>query len=368
MAGRGPAGPVGGHGLTVRVDLARDLDATEWAQRHAADVVPDAAPYGLDRMAPHGVTARFRPPLRSRGLRWVSGKVRDHAAGVELVAALAGRVRAGAPDAVLCMDERTGLAAALVAGRTPVLTGIGWLDDPTELAPGYRAVVRRGLPRAAGVWTNVGAMVPRLVEAWGLPAERVHHVPLGIDAEFFPAQPWPAEPGLVVSAGEDRMRDHATLVEALRRVRAEHPRAHLEIATSLPLAAGPDLVTVHRERMNGRMRDLYRRATAVAVALHPTPQGSGLTVVLEALASARPVVVTDNPGVDEYVEHGVTGLLVPPGDPAAMADALAGLLADPDRARDMGRRGREALESRWTTDHMAAALAGLVRETVRGPG
>ncbi|GAB2936949.1 hypothetical protein GCM10027047_37080 [Rhodococcus aerolatus] len=365
MGGREP----GGGALRVRVELARDLDAADWAQRHAADVVPDAAPYGLDRMAAHGVEAVFRAPLRGRALPRVAGKVRDRAAGVELVPALVDRVRRGGDagvDAVLCMDERTGVAAALLGGRgTPVLTGIAWLDDPADLTPRYRAAVRRALPRTAGVWTNVAPMVPRLVAAWGLPADEVHHLPLGIDADFFPAQPWPDGTGLVVSAGEDRMRDHATLVDAVRRVRSRHPQTHLEIATSLPLAAGPDLATVHRERMNGRMRDLYRRATVVAVALHPTPLGSGLTVVLEALASARPVVVTDNPGVDEYVQHGVTGLLVPPGDPAALADALAGLLADPERAREMGRRGRAAVESCWTTEHMAAGLADLVRATVR---
>ena len=260
------------------------------------------------------------------------------------------------------MDERTGLPAALVPGGPPVLTGIAWVHRAADLSCGYRSLVRAALPRAAGVWTNVAAMAPELRREWRLPAGRVHVLPLGIDTDFFPAQPWPDRPSLVVSAGEDRMRDHALLVEAVARTRDEVPGVHLELASSLPLEAGADLVTVHRRRLDGEMRGLYRRSTVVAVALRPTMLGSGLTVVLEAMASGRAVVVTDNPGIDEYVRHGETGLLVPPADPDAFADALRELLADPERAREMGRRGREAVLRSWTTTHMAGGLAALLRE------
>jgi glycosyltransferase involved in cell wall biosynthesis len=64
-------------------------------------------------------------------------------------------------------------------------------------------------------------------------------------------------------------------------------------------------------------------------------------VLLEALATARPVVSTRVSGIPEIVVDGVTGLLVPPGDAAALADALALLLTDPDRARAMGVAGRQ---------------------------
>ena len=89
-----------------------------------------------------------------------------------------------------------------------------------------------------------------------------------------------------------------------------------------------------------------------------------MTVVLEAMASGRPVVMTANPGIDDYIEHGVTGLLVPPGDVDAFTDALVSLLADPQRAREMGRAGRAAVEERWTSDHMAGHLAAVVRDVV----
>ena len=122
--------------------------------------------------------------------------------------------------------------------------------------------------------------------------------------------------------------------------------------------------TLHARRMGGEMRQVYRRSTVVAVALAPNKVGSGLTVVLEAMASGRPVVVSANPGMSGYVEHGVTGLLVPPNDPAAMANAIGKLLADPLGAHAMGQAGRAAVEARFTSRHMAADLADLLHRAI----
>jgi len=77
------------------------------------------------------------------------------------------------------------------------------------------------------------------------------------------------------------------------------------------------------------------------------------------MASGRPVVATANPALAEFVENGVTGILVPPGDVDAMAKAIADLLADPDRAAEMGRAAAKEVRKKFTTDLMARALADL---------
>jgi glycosyltransferase involved in cell wall biosynthesis len=69
--------------------------------------------------------------------------------------------------------------------------------------------------------------------------------------------------------------------------------------------------------------------------------------------------------MSDYVEHGKTGLLVPPGDRDALADAIHGLLGDPDRAFEMGRAGRAAVEQRLTTAAQAQALARIVDAAMR---
>ena len=80
------------------------------------------------------------------------------------------------------------------------------------------------------------------------------------------------------------------------------------------------------------------------------------TVLLEAMACARPVVSTALSGIPEIVDDGVTGLLVPPRDAAALADALQALLTDPARAAALGRVGRSRAEERFDLHRNAAVL------------
>ncbi len=295
---------------------------------------------------------------RGRAEQRVARSVRHRTGGYEFVERMLG---AGAHhgDAILSYDERTGVPA-LLTGRTPVAAGIGWLTTRAAAGGVHGTLAARALPRAAAVWSQCSAVLPLLTQQWGVAPSRVQFIPLGIDTDFYAEQPLPERPGLVVSAGEDRFRDHATLVAAVARVRARRPDAHLELASGLPFDAPEGLVTVHTERLDGRIRELYARASVVAVALHPTVTGSGLTVVLEAMASGRPIVVTDNPGVSDYVEHGVTGLLVPPEDPDALAGAIAGLLADDDARIAMGRAAAARVRERFTTQVMAGHLARML--------
>ena len=79
------------------------------------------------------------------------------------------------------------------------------------------------------------------------------------------------------------------------------------------------------------------------------------TVVLEAMALGRPVVVAASGGIVDLVEDGVTGLLVPPGDPVALATALSAVVDDPETAAAMGRRG-----ARRARSFTASAVVGRV--------
>lgn len=85
-------------------------------------------------------------------------------------------------------------------------------------------------------------------------------------------------------------------------------------------------------------------------------------VLIEAMAMARPVVATHAGGVPEVVEHGASGLLVPPREPAALAQAILALLDDPARARAMGARGRAVVVARFTAAQTAAAIDALYAE------
>jgi glycosyltransferase involved in cell wall biosynthesis len=98
-----------------------------------------------------------------------------------------------------------------------------------------------------------------------------------------------------------------------------------------------DVVTVVGFRKNARE---YLAAFDVFVLPSTLPEPFG-TVILEAMAAGVPVIATAHGGPLEMVVEGETGVLVAPGDPAALADAVAALLSDPERARRMGEAGRE---------------------------
>lgn len=84
------------------------------------------------------------------------------------------------------------------------------------------------------------------------------------------------------------------------------------------------------------------------------------TVVLEAMAAGRPVVASSSGGIVDLVEDGVTGILVPPENPSALAKAMASLIEDRETALAMGRNGLERVRG-----FTASAIAGRVEDLYR---
>jgi glycosyltransferase involved in cell wall biosynthesis len=97
-----------------------------------------------------------------------------------------------------------------------------------------------------------------------------------------------------------------------------------------------------------------------------TSANEGLPVsLIEAMASARPVVATRVGGVPDLVEHGAAGLLVPPGNPRALAEAMVTLLADPERRREMGQAGRKRVHPAFSAARLLADIDSVYTELLR---
>ena len=92
------------------------------------------------------------------------------------------------------------------------------------------------------------------------------------------------------------------------------------------------------------------------------------TVLLEAAASARPVVATDIHGIRDVVTDGETGLLVPVGDVAALQEAMAKLIADASLRRKMGRKAREVAEQRFGQDKINARTIEVYEKALESAG
>ncbi len=159
----------------------------------------------------------------------------------------------------------------------------------------------------------------------------------------------PDEPVFLVPAVLRPGKGHYVLLDAIPRIRARVPRACILLAGDGELEhdlRARAAVLGQAVRFLGRRDDMPALLAASDLVVLPSLAEALPTVLMEAAAAERPVVATRTGGTAEVVEDGVTGLLVPPGDPVQLADAVASLLTDVRRARAMGDAGRrKATES-----------------------
>jgi glycosyltransferase involved in cell wall biosynthesis len=177
------------------------------------------------------------------------------------------------------------------------------------------------------------------------------------------------------------------LVDAFELVSRRDPRARLTLVTD-PSERNPDRLIhgwvsdARRHRVLAKLADLERQGIAshhVGVArgevlksfypaadafvLPTRAEGFGFTNV-EAMSFGLPVISSTVGPIPEIVAEGETGLLVPPGDVKALADAMTRLVSDPEAARAMGEAGRGAFLNRFTLDHFHQQLAAVYRQAL----
>jgi glycosyltransferase involved in cell wall biosynthesis len=112
----------------------------------------------------------------------------------------------------------------------------------------------------------------------------------------------------------------------------------------------------------GMRRDVPALLAASDLLVFPASVPHFARPVIEAAAMGKPAVASDLGGPDELIVHGETGLLCPPGDPRALAGAISGLLADPDRAQAMGEAAYQRARRLFDADTNAAATAAVYDE------
>lgn len=186
---------------------------------------------------------------------------------------------------------------------------------------------------------------------------------------------------LLMYAGQiNELKGLAHLVEALRRVRRTNQDVGLMVIGSSKLWPDYSLamtnraaqyeLAVRREASNLPVRfaglvpeaekPSYFAACDIFVCPSVWNEPFGLTN-LEAMSAGKPVVATRVGGIPEVVQHGETGLLVPPGDAAAMADAIGTLAADEDLRGAMGRKGMRVAQTDFSLDRMVDGYLSAVR-------
>ena len=121
----------------------------------------------------------------------------------------------------------------------------------------------------------------------------------------------------------------------------------------------PDNVTVDRYDY-AQLREVYGRSSMVVVPVRQTDFQAGITTILEAMAMGKPTIATRTEGTAEGLNAGENCLLTPPGDVAALRQAIVGLLDSPDAARDLGKRARDGIELSMTLDHWVERISAVI--------
>jgi glycosyltransferase involved in cell wall biosynthesis len=204
-----------------------------------------------------------------------------------------------------------------------------------------------------------------LIES-GLDATRVHYLPLGVDSEKRPADT--SDGGYILSVGRDMARDYRTLFAAAEGL--DMPIHVVALQENIAGLHPPANVHLHINILYEQVMDLYRNASMVVVPVRAKEfisgsDASGQYGYLEPMAYAKAVIVSDRPGVEDYITSDQDGVLVPAEDPTALRSAIQALWSSPEKRKRLGDAARRKVEAEFSTVRFAERLADLFQELAR---
>lgn len=293
-------------------------------------------------------------------------------------------IRALRPDVLHCHQVHANLAGrvARVFTGTPALLctahsiteGARWREWAYRLTDGL-----------CDLTTNVcQAGVERYIRVGAAPPSKIRYVPNAIDIQRFTADPEkrgpvrhalgiPGDAFVWLAIGNLRLpKDYPTMIECFRRVVAQQPEARLLIAGTGPLAeslaAQVEAGSIPGIQFLGARSDVADLLSAADGFLMSSSWEGTPLALLEAAAASLPVVATRVGGIAEVVADGVSGHLVPPGNPAALADACLRVInAAPEQRRRLGKAGRKIVEETFSLESLTHQWQQLYLQRLRQP-
>ncbi len=248
-----------------------------------------------------------------------------------------------------------------------------------RLVPQIYARRLAALQREAALFVCVSEFVRERLLARGFPPDKLEVIHQGVEID----EPIPhraiqtVEPYVLFVGRFVEKKGGADLIEAMRLLESCGKAISLVLVGDGPLAAalkeqarGLQQVSFPGWLPGPEVRRRMRGAVAVCVpsVTARTGDSEGLpNVVVEAMAEGAPVVGTRHAGIAEAVEHGRTGLLVPEGDPGALADALESLIARPELGRRLGAAGRVVAADRFSAIGQSRRLEAALLRVIGDP-
>jgi glycosyltransferase involved in cell wall biosynthesis len=195
-----------------------------------------------------------------------------------------------------------------------------------------------------------------------LARSKVERIAYHADERFFHPDERAVEPDLLCAAGQ-LLRDYDCLIEAVR-----------ELPVRVQIAAGSpwiDHTLRPRDELPknvswgklGRyeLRELYARSALAVVPIKQNHYQTGIATILEMMAMGKCIIATRTHGQTDTIVDGVTGVYVPPGDPAALRAAIQRMLDNPEQAREIGRAARRYIEEKAGLDLFVSRIVETVK-------
>lgn len=334
---------------------------------HQVQVISLVAPEALE------------PELAELGIPLHSLNMRPGTPDPRALWRLAAILRAWRPDILHSHMIHANLLGRLVRLFVPVPVQVSTAHSINE-GVRWRELAYRLTDPLCDLTTNVSeAAVARYLQIKAAPDGKIRFVPNGLDTQAFAHRPAEREhlrqelkldsQFVWLAAGRfDEAKDYPTMLQAFERLAQTHPDTALVIAGEGRLwpdirALADTLVCRDRVHLLGNRSDVPALMQAADAYVMSSAWEGLPMVLLEAAASSLPSVATDVGGNREIVLAGESGLLVPPGDPAALAAAMQQLMAMPETARrQMGEAGRRHVQQHYDLERVVDTWEAIYEE------
>lgn len=199
-------------------------------------------------------------------------------------------------------------------------------------------------------------------EELGLPASKIQRIYYHADQRFFRPTPSPTEPDLICAAGQ-LLRDYDCLVDAVRdlplrvQIAAGSPWIERTLEPERPLPSNVTWGKLDRFQL----RALYERSALAVVPIKQNHYQTGIATILEMMAMGKCVIATKTFGQTDTIVDGVTGVYVPPGDPAALRRAITELSNNPAKAAELGAAARRFVEEQAGLDLFVTKITDAIK-------
>jgi glycosyltransferase involved in cell wall biosynthesis len=334
--------------------------------------------FGLDQHASLGVRPRHNleraaPPVWARALARLGNDTiaRLGGYGGDFASVLSSLPVANRADVIVSTVDTVGIPLMLLRRlglvRPPVVyVAIGLPERLAGLRNGAaRRVFARALTSAAAIVAYSQYEV-RQLERWLAEAgcgARLVFVPFGVDTDYFRPRPDVVPDVDVVSIGRDVSRDFPLLVDVASRL----PERRFRIVAGAdwrPPSPLPSNVDVETDVPFDVVRQRLAAARVVTLPVRPNSYSGATTVLLQAMAMAKPVVVSRTEAIASGYElaDGSNCVLVEPGNRTGFARSLEELLVDPRRAASLGARARETAVRSLSWQRYAETMLMLIQE------